>query len=95
MVYWQFQFKTQAVFTLNIPVSVCLLCISHKYHTKSILFHDFTNTQTEDNISATQYKLQYNTGVAIQDNAAQYWLYSIILAAKQTQILVNLPKWYI
>ena len=34
-----------------------------------------------DNISAMQRKLQYDTGVAIQDNAAQHWWYNTILAA--------------
>ena len=34
-----------------------------------------------DNISATQRKLQYDTGVVIQDNAAQHWWYNTILAA--------------
>ena len=28
-----------------------------------------------------QHKLQYNTGVVVQDNAAQQWWYSTILAA--------------
>ena len=30
-----------------------------------------------------QHKLQYNTGVAVQDNAAQQWWYSAILAANK------------
>ena len=29
-----------------------------------------------------QHKLQYNTGVAIQDNASKHWWYSAILPAK-------------
>ena len=33
-----------------------------------------------DNISVMQRKLQYDTGVAIQDNAAQHWWYNTILA---------------
>ena len=37
--------------------------------------------QTKNNISSTQHKLQYNTDVAMQDNAAQQWRYSTILAA--------------
>ena len=28
-----------------------------------------------------QHKLQYNTGVVVQDNVAQQWWYSTILAA--------------
>ena len=31
-----------------------------------------------ENISATQHKFQYHTGVAMQDNAAQQWWYSTI-----------------
>ena len=37
--------------------------------------------QTKDNISATQHKLQYDTGVVMQDNAAQHWWYSTTLTA--------------
>ena len=37
--------------------------------------------QTKDNILSTEHKLQYNTGVAVQDNAAQQWWYSTILAS--------------
>ena len=33
------------------------------------------------NISATQHKLQFDTGVAMQNNAKQYLWYSIILVA--------------
>ena len=35
----------------------------------------------QDNISVTQHKLQYNTGVAMRDKAAQQWWYSTIMAA--------------
>lgn len=31
----------------------------------------FNDMQTKGNISATQYKLQYKSGVTIQDNAVQ------------------------
>ena len=41
----------------------------------------FTDMQTKDNILSTEHKLQYNTGVAVQDNAAQQWWYSTILAS--------------
>ena len=37
--------------------------------------------QTKDNILLTEYKLQYNTGVTKQDNAAYQWWYSAILAS--------------
>ena len=33
---------------------------------------NFTDTQTKDDILATQFKLQYSIGVAMQNNAAQY-----------------------
>ena len=61
-----------------------------KRYSKLILFCRLT-----DNISATQRKLQYDTGVAMQYNAAhtggtvQYWRQT------QFQTLVNLSKWYI
>ena len=42
-----------------------------------------------------QCKTSYNTGVVVQDNAAQQWWYSTILTANTFQILVNLLKWYI
>ena len=46
--------------------------------------------QAEDYIWVTQLKLQYNTAVAMQDNAAQHWWY------RQFQILVkHLRKWYV
>ena len=46
------------------------------------MFYVCTNTQTKDNnISLTQHKLQYNSGVAMQDNAAQQWWYSTTLVA--------------
>ena len=32
-----------------------------------------TDTQTKDDISATQFKLQCNIGGAMQGNAAQHW----------------------
>ena len=37
------------------------------------------DTQTKDNNSATQHKLQYNIGVAMEDNAAQHWWCNTIL----------------
>ena len=49
-----------------------------KRYSKLILFCRLT-----DNISATQRKLQYDTGVAMQYNAAQHWWYSKILAANR------------
>ena len=42
---------------------------------------NFTDTQTKDDILATQFKLQYSIGVAMQNNAAQYWLHNTILQA--------------
>ena len=36
-----------------------------KCYPKSILFQRFTDTQTKDNVSSTQHKLQYNAGVAV------------------------------
>ena len=39
------------------------------------------DTQSKDNTSATQHKLPYDTGIAMQDNEAQHWWYSAILAA--------------
>ena len=41
----------------------------------------FYGHANQNNISSTQHKLQYNTGV-VQDNAAQKWWYSTIPAAK-------------
>ena len=46
-----------------------------KCYPKPILFYRLT-----DNISAKQHKLQYDTGVAMQDNAAQLCWYNTILA---------------
>ena len=37
--------------------------------------------QTKGNISSMQHKLQYSTGVAIQDNESPTWWYCTILAA--------------
>ena len=42
---------------------------------------NFIDTQTKDDILATQFKLQYSIGVAMQNNAAQYWLHNTILPA--------------
>ena len=47
-----------------------------KYGSKLILFYSVTDTRTKYNSSATQPRLQYKTGVAMQDNAAQHWWYS-------------------
>ena len=44
-----------------------------------LTFHRHETKQ--DNISVTQHKLQYNTGVAMRYNAAQQWWYSTIMAA--------------
>ena len=52
-----------------------------KCYPKLILFYCFADTQLKDSISAMQLKLQYNAGVAMQDNEAQHWSYSAILAA--------------
>ena len=46
---------------------------------KSLLFYHFTGTRTKCNISATQHKLQYHTGVEMEDNVTQHWWYSTIL----------------
>ena len=51
------------------------------------IFHRLT-----DNISATQRKLQYDTGVAIQDNAAQHWWYNTILVANTISNTGKLAK---
>ena len=45
-----------------------------------------------DNISATQRKLQYDTGVAIQDNAAQRWWYNTILVVSTISNTSRLAK---
>ena len=44
-----------------------------------------------NNSSLTQHKLQYNNGVAMRDNAAQQWWYSVILVVNKISytILVN------
>ena len=47
-----------------------------KCYPKPKLFYHLNN-----NILAMWHNLQYNTGVAMQDNAAQLWWYSTILAA--------------
>ena len=39
-----------------------------------------------------QHKLQYDTGVAIQDNTAQHWWYSIILMANTISNTGKLSK---
>ena len=52
-----------------------------KCYPKSILFYRFTETQTKDNITSTQHKLQNNTVVAMQDKAAQHWWYSTTMVA--------------
>ena len=46
-----------------------------KCYPRPILFYHLI-----DNISVMQQKLQYDTGVAMQDNAAQHWWYNTILA---------------
>ena len=45
-----------------------------------------------DNISATQNKLQYDTGFAMQDNATQHWWYSTILVANTISNTGKLAK---
>ena len=45
-----------------------------------------------DNISATQHKLQFNTGVAIQHNAAQHWWYNTILVTNTISNTGKLTK---
>ena len=52
-----------------------------------------TDTQTKDDISATQFKLQCNIGGAMQGNAAQHWWINKILAANT--VAIKLLKWYI
>ena len=46
----------------------------------------------QQNISATQNKLQYDTGVAMQDNAAQHWWYNTILATNTISNTGKLAK---
>ena len=48
--------------------------------------------QTKGNISSTEYKLQYNTGVAKQDNAARQWWYSTTLASNTVSNTVTFAK---
>ena len=61
-----------------------------KCYLKPILFYRLTDTLTKDNISATQHKLQYDTGAAMQENVAQHWWYRTILTTL-FQLLVNFP----
>ena len=42
-----------------------------------------------------QHKLQYNTGVVVQDNAAQQWWYSTMLAANTISNTGKFAKMYI
>ena len=63
-----------------------------KCYPKSILFYRLTNMQTKDNISATQHKFQCNTGVAMQDNAAQQRWYSTILGTITISNTGKFPK---
>ena len=42
-----------------------------------------------------QHKLQYNTGVVVQDNVAQQWWYSTILAANTISNTGKFAKMYI
>ena len=63
-----------------------------KCYLKPILFYRLTDTLTKDNISATQHKLQYDTGAAMQENVAQHWWYRTILTANTISVtgkLVN------
>ena len=46
----------------------------------------------QQNISATQNKLQYDTGAAMQDNAAQHWWYNTILATNTISNTGKLAK---
>ena len=57
-----------------------------KCYPKSILLYYFADTQIKDSISVTKRKLQYNIGVAMQDNAAQHWWYSTIPAANTVSV---------
>ena len=50
-----------------------------KFYIKSRLFSRFTDTQTKTIFHRRN--TSYKTGVAVQDNAAQQWWYSTILAA--------------
>ena len=63
-----------------------------KCYPKPILFYRLTDMQTKDNISATQHKLRYDTGVAMQDNAAQHWWYSTTVAANTISNTGKLSK---
>ena len=42
-----------------------------------------------------QHKLQYNTGIVVQDNASQQWWYSAILAANTISNTGKFAKWLI
>ena len=59
-----------------------------KYCAK-LMFYHFTDTQAKDNISAKQYQLQYNVGIAMQDNAAQCWYSETSL--KRISQAANMP----
>ena len=54
---------------------------------KPILFYRLNN-----NISAMQHKLQHDTGVAMDNNAAQYWWYSTMLATNPIENPGRLAK---
>ena len=63
-----------------------------KSYPKPILFYCLTNARTKENISVTQHNLQYDTGVAMQDNVVQHWWYSTILAASTISNTGKLAK---
>ena len=63
-----------------------------KCYPEPILSYSLSDIKTKENISATQHKLQYNIGVAMQDNGAQHWWYSTILAANTISNTDKLAK---
>ena len=63
-----------------------------KCYPKPILFYRLTDTQTKDNMPVMQHKLQYDTGVAMQDSAAQHWWCSTILTANTISNTGKLSK---
>ena len=56
------------------------------------IVYRFTYNQTKYNIWVTQTKLQYNTGVTMQDNAKEQWCYNTILEANTILNTAKLTK---
>ena len=66
---------------MKVPVKITETNSENRVHKilRKILFQRFTGTQTKSIFH--RHYTSYNTGVAVQDNAAQQWWYSTILAA--------------